>query len=57
MNQHSYPHWHDLAERWLMRWPVELVDAVDEAAAKAGLTRAEFVRLTMADRVGLEVQR
>lgn len=48
MNQHSWPHWAPLTERMLLRLPLDLKEAMEEAATKAGVPQAEWLRLLIA---------
>jgi predicted HicB family RNase H-like nuclease len=49
VNQHSYPHWPDLEEQLMLRFPGAMYDDIQRRAELAGVSMNEWIRLVLHD--------
>jgi predicted HicB family RNase H-like nuclease len=52
VNQHSYPHWPDLEEQLMVRFPGDMYDDIARRAKAADVSMAEWIRLVISDVLG-----
>jgi predicted HicB family RNase H-like nuclease len=47
MNQHTQPHWPDLDEQLMVRFPGDMYDMLTDAAKAEGISINEYIRRTL----------